>query len=393
METVDLIKGIGDNVKEYQKATDQNVAEIKTIIATHEAKVKELVEDNTKKGATILQLTEDVKDLAADKGRLMEAQDKGKSIIQKLTEVVFDEATKGNIAKAADRKFEEVKFMHQKVVADITSANITARAYESTLSHTMGMQPYGFLPNVRDILRIIPSATDYVQFPRAATPAGEGSFGQQRTEGAAKPQLDYDWSMVDVTLYAMAGYATVSKQSLRNIPFLSEVLPNNMLDDLYRAENQQFGAELYAGATGVTTSTGFTGNPEILIALIRNQMRARYRTSAIYVSPEVWAKLLTFRPGTDNPYSTPPVLSITPGGGVIVLGVPVVPVEWLTGGQTLVGDFSKAGIIESEGLTMAQAEQHSDNFTKNLVTFRIERTEALAIFRPDAFIATALSLS
>jgi HK97 family phage major capsid protein len=126
-------------------------------------------------------------------------------------------------------------------------------------------------------------------------------------------------------------------------------------------------------------------------------MKQYWSATTVLVSPDVWAKLLVFRPGTDNTYALPAGMIVSVTGMVQVTNgtgmINVVPVSFLTGGQILLGDFSEAAMIESEGLTLRQSDSHSDYFVKNLIVFLLERVEALAVFRPDAFIAAELSLS
>ena len=54
-------------------------------------------------------------------------------------------------------------------------------------------------PHLRSVFNIIPVSTGSVSFPRGNTPTGEGSFGKQ-TEGSAKPQVDYDVTVVNTAL-------------------------------------------------------------------------------------------------------------------------------------------------------------------------------------------------
>jgi HK97 family phage major capsid protein len=58
-----------------------------------------------------------------------------------------------------------------------------------------------------------------------------------------------------------------------------------------------------------------------------------------------------------------------------------------TGSSTvLIGDFSKAAIIQTEGLSVNFYEQDSDNVQRNLITAKVEARVALAVLRPDAFV-------
>jgi hypothetical protein len=394
METVDLIKGINDNVNGYQKQTEKELNEVKHIVENNAKEVKELQSTLEKQGATLLQISEETKELAAEKGRMLATKHQGQSLISKIKEAIISNAE--GFAKADSKKLEAINLKHWgpdmgKVVGAIASANLTGDTFQSYLDSRAAMEPTGQI-RFRDIVGTLPSATDYVQFARANTPVGEGSFGKQ-TEGSAKAQVDRDYTMVDVTLGAMAGYAIVSRQSLRNIPFLQEWLPTSMLEQLLDQEDAEFSNLLVAAATGSSTTSGITATPERLIHFIKNLYVGKHNVSAFAVDPAVWAYLLTYRPGTDNPYSLPGVTSVDGSGNVKIAGRPVYPVNWLTGGRIIAGDFSKTKIIQSEGLVMRQSDSHASTFIANQLTFLLERTEGLAIFRPEAFITTTVTIS
>lgn len=247
------------------------------------------------------------------------------------------------------------------------------------------MRPMG-QTRFRDFVRSIPSATDYVQFPRDT--GGEGTFGQQANEGDTKSQVDRDFAMIDVTLKALAGFSTVSRQSLRNIPFLQQYLPESMLEDLLDKEDTLFSATLVAGTTGSTTTDG-ANEIEKLVQYIRNLRKAKHNPTAIACDPDVWANIILTQTSGGG-YNLPNVVAVDANGVVRILGRPVYEVNWLTGGNVIVGDWNKAAIIESEGLTMRQSDSHASQFTSNEITYLLERTEELAIFRPDAFVVADL---
>jgi HK97 family phage major capsid protein len=240
----------------------------------------------------------------------------------------------------------------------------------------------------RDIFPVFPSAFDSVSFPRANTPIGEGSFDWQTTESAPKNKVDRDYTMIDLSLKPLAGYSIVSRQSLRNLPFLQSWLPTSMTNGLLNQEDGYFGTQLYQAATGSSTTAGVTVAVERLIHFIKNLRKADHNPNVILVDPDIWATVLTTKP---QDYSVPNCVTIDANGNVRILGRPVFEVNWLSGGRVLVGDTSKAGIIQSEGVTMRQSDSHGDTFIQNEITMLLEVTEALAVFRPDAFIATALS--
>jgi hypothetical protein len=387
-------------LEEIKSGLDVNSKEFKEIKAAQDAAVKTVtdltnaVQELEKKGATIEEMHNEIKELKAKSGRIKGQAAQVTSVKQLIADTIEEH-------KAAIGEFKggtsEMK-IETKTVGPILSANLsgTGNNYISYLDWRPGMEPTGQF-HFRDLVRTVQSDTDFVRFPRANVPIGEGSFAKT-SEGSTKPQLDRDYTMVDLTLSPMAGFAIVSRQSLRNITFLQSWLPTSMMDQLADQEDVQFAQELIAAATGSTTLfTGATGIPEKLIAYVKNLIAGKYRPNAIVCDPNIWAALLVFQPGrtttpaTTVPYSNPFVVSIDPiTGQVRILGIPVYPVNWLADNRVIVGDFSKTAIVQSEGLVMRQSDSHASIFTANEIAFLLERTEALAIFRPNAFVSTTL---
>lgn len=332
-------------------------------------------------------LEADLKEVKAKGGRIsLSVSEEGKglrSVLQtKIHQALGEKSTE--IKASADGKL--MQSYEIKTVGNISSTNLSDK-YQSYIQWQPGMEPTGQY-HFRSLLGTILSDTDFVQFPRANSPIGEGSFGRQ-TEAATKPQVDRDYTMIDLTLKPMAAFAIASRQSLRNIIFLQSWLPTSLLNQLEESEDTDFANALVAAATGSTTTTK-TVLPEKLISYMKNLIKSKFNPNAICVDPDVWEDLLTFRPGTDNPYSLPTPVTVDTSGNIRLLNRPVYPVNWLTGRRIIVGDFTKAAIVQSEGVRLRQSDSHSSIFTSNELAFLLERTEGLAVFRPDAFITTTV---
>jgi hypothetical protein len=344
-----------------------------------------LNEKLVEKGATIEQIQTEVKELKAKGGRIRSGEQQVKTLGQLISETV--EEHKSAFAELQDgNNFKPIK-METKTVANISSSNLSGTNYINYLDWKDGMEPTG-QTRFRDIFRTIQSDGDFINYPRANSPIGEGSFGRQATEGAAKQQVDRDYTMISLTLKAMSGFAIVSRQSLRNIPFLQSWLPTSLMESLMDSEDTDFANTLVAAATGSSTTSGVTVSVERLVLFIKNLKKAKYSASAVMIDPDVWGTILLTKPQN---YSVPQVVTVDANGNVKILGRPVYDVNWLTGGRVLVGDTRKSAIVQSEGLTLRQSDSHSSIFTSNETAFLLERTEGLAIFRPDAFITAVLS--
>ena len=392
IEMLEDISGKLEAGSKESKEVKALVEVAKTEAAELKTKVAELNTVLETKGALIVDMQGEIKELKAKSGRL-KGQPGPVLSVKQLIEDTIMEHKDAIIASGNGRMIEKIEM---KTVGAIVSANLTGTGnnYVSYLDWRPGMEPIGQF-HFRDLVRTIQSETDFVRYPRANVPLGEGSFART-AEAATKPQVDRDYTMIDLTLSPMAGFAIVSRQSLRNIVFLQSWLPTSMMDQLNDSEDTDFANTLVAAATGSSTLSGYgvtlTGVPEKLIGYITNLMKTKFRATAIAVDPNVWAALLVFQPGrtttasTSVPYSNPFVVTVDANGTVRILGLPVYPVNWLSGGRVIVGDFSKAAIVQSEGLVMRQSDSHASIFTANEIAFLLERTEGLAIFRPDAFV-------
>jgi hypothetical protein len=400
LEIKEAVDHLDEKMKAYKSEVKQStLKEMAELKEAAEKEAKELKEKVSKlnttiaeQGGTIEDIQNEVKSLKAKNGRFHGGAVKFEGLRHTIA---------NGIAEAIGERQEEIKSSvggelmkpyDIKNVANIASANLTVDNFISYLDWRPGMEPTGQF-HFRNLVRTVLSETDFVQFPRANTPIGEGSFGRQ-TEAATKAQVDRDYTMVALTLKPMAAFAVASRQSLRNIIFLQSWLPESMMSQLEESEDTDFGNALVAAATGSSSTTGFTGTPNVadkLVYYIKNNIAAKYNTTAIACDPSVWANLILLRPGTaGETYSGPPVVSVDQNGVTRVIGRPVYPVNWLTGSRVLLGDFSKAAIVQSEGLRLRQSDSHSSIFTSNEIAFLLERTENLAIFRPDAFITTTV---
>lgn len=397
----DAVEAIEEKIKEFKSDMSESTKkEIKKFVedgAKREKELKAEVEAANAKviemGGTISDIQNEVKEIKAKSGRFRSsAQPSGDGLRNVMSNAIAAAVGECKTEIAASMGGVLMKPKEIKAVGNIASGNLTVDNFISYLDWRPGMEPVGQF-HFRNLVRTILSDTDYVQFPRANKPIGEGSFARV-AEAATKPQVDRDYTMVNLNLLPMAAYAVCSRQSLRNIIFLQSWLPESMMAQMEESEDTDFANTLVAAATGSSSTTGFTGTPNVadkLVYYIKNLIAAKFNPNGIAVDPNVWANLILLRPGTAGEfYAGPPVVSIDQNGVTRLLGRPIYPVNWLTGNRVLVGDWSKAAIVQSEGLTLRQSDSHASIFTSNELAFLLERTEGLAIFRPDAFTTAVI---
>ena len=260
------------------------------------------------------------------------------------------------------------------------------RAYDAQVKP---FDPYRKI-HVRSLLPQSPMTQPWFTYPKDLE-TGDNNVAIQ-TEGSAKGFSDADFIMVDVKPVTIAHYARLSLQSVRDLPWLSIYISTRMVEQLLNFEDSKLltgtgGSNNIDGilnqATNYTkTNTAITSNIyEYLLDALAQLEGSNYSPSDILVHPQDFMSLLTLK-STTNEY-TYPALAVT--GGISLAGVPVrkaTAISRLTG---LVGDFSQTEMLTREGVTVSMSYEDSDNFTKNLVTVRVEEAVALAVYNAGAF--------
>ena len=386
---LEVLQDISSKMDESKALQTQEIKalrdEAKETATKFEAEVKGLTEKLAAKDATIGEIQVEVKELKAKGGRIRSGEMQVKTLGNLIHETIEENKEAFGLLQDGNA-FKPVK-MDTKSVANISSANLTGSNYVNYLPWQPGMEPTG-QTRFRNIFPTIQSDGDFVNYPRAKSPVGEGSFGRQATEGATKSQIDRDYEMISLTLKAMSGFTVVSRQALRNIPFLQSWLPTSLMESLMDAEDTDFANTLVAAATGSATTTQTLAASK-LITFIKNLRKAKHSANAIMIDPDIWEVILNYRSDQIRDFNQ--VVSVDANGNVRILGRPVYDVNWLTGGRVLVGDTTKASIVQSEGLTLRQSDSHASIFTSNETAFLLERTEGIAISRTDAFTTAVLS--
>lgn len=363
------------SLSQAKKANDN----FETLQTKFNTEVERLNAEGLKNKETLDTIKEQVTELQAKTGRLVDTAQKEATNARIEIAKEFEK----NILNVKQGKF---KFdIEQKAVGNMTaSANLTGSTVltynlQPAVRGRMGVQ-------MRDLVPVIPSATGTWVFYRQNNPVGEGSIDFQTTHGAAKNQLDYDLTQVTVNAEFLAGYVRIARQMLQDLPFLQNFVNNELVEDYMRTETFKFFDQMATGggATGSST-TAASVTVEKVIDYIANLMTNNYQPNAIIARPAVWASILKTKPAD---YSIPGGVTISPTGDVLILGIPLLPVTTnaLSDSKVIVGDFSKAAIIQAEGLSVGMFEQDQDNVIKNLITMRIEARVGFAILRPDAFI-------
>lgn len=379
------VKMLKEAKAEADKAIEEKFQEAKKQHDEVMAKVDELNKDVAEKGTTLKQALDELQEFKAKKGRIGTGgiQENPESTIYLLKQAFADEFPK------YEQKAKNQKANHEftmKAVGTMTAANnLTGNVQATYYAGSPAIRGRRRL-HFRDLVEIVQSATGYWKFYRQNTPVGEGSFGFQTTHGNAKAQLDYDMTEITLNVDYLAGFALIAKQMLQDLPFMQSYVSSELVEDYLRAEDNDFFGKLYSAATGPTATSG-ANTAEKIIDIVAAIEENDYEVNGILVSGPVWAGILKTNLGSGAGYGVPGGITITANGEVAMMGIPLIktPASNLGNNKVLLGDFTKAKIVQAEGLSVTMSEHDDQNFRKNLVTVKCEARVNLAILRPDAF--------
>ena len=376
MENVEKIvaevKSATDAVNTMKAANDAAIADVKGQVAEVKSAIVTMDEaaKANQKALDELIAAKNAKNIESKKAKSF-----GDSFADAMTEA-FESKQAEFKAFAKDRNAKLT--LELKDVANMTLGNNLTGDGQATYNTRQGLVPSQKI-NFRDLIPTTQSPTGlYVTYRETGT---EGALTVQ-TEGNAKGQIDYDLTEVKVVSDYIAGFARFSKQMMFQLPFLQSSLQRMLLRDFYKKENAQFFSVVSQAATGSTT-TSATVDAEQLVDWIANQLNANFNASFALVNYSQWARLLKTKP---SDYSVPGGVIIDPAGNIRICGVPVIGASWVTDDKALIIDSDFVERVETESLRVEFSYEDADNFTKNLVTARVECFEDINVMRTDALI-------
>lgn len=384
-------------LKQFESALESKVSEMKAEVAAatekaakaYEGKVAQINEELTKTNKSLEEARQEVLEAKAAFGRLKE--ESSKKVVNSYSEQIS--VLKGAIGDLVAKNFDAIKeaarpqgkafsaeLDSKAVGVMLESTNLTGDAYVSYVDNPF-MRSF-VNPHLRSVFGIVPVSTGSVSFPRGNNPVGEGSVAEQ-TEGAAKAQLDYDVTMVNVPLKYVAGYAKISRQMIDDLPFVQSYLQTSLIEDFQKQENIKYLNAIAASATAGSSSGANTA--EKFIDYIAQLGAANWNANLILTTYAGWSAVLKTLPSGGS-YSVPGGLTIDNNGNVRIMGIPVIPHSQVTSGKAYVMDTNKYKIAQQAGLAVRSTEFNEDDFIKNILTFRVESRCELLQFQPTAAV-------
>jgi len=284
--------------------------------------------------------------------------------------------------------------------ADITSGNTTVGAGRSAGTSLVPghrvdgiVTPYTRELRVRDVIGSARTTSNSVEW---AKETGFTNNARPVTEGTTKPKSDLAFNLVTTPVRTIAHTFKISRQMLDDAPALAAYVGRRGTYGLQFVEEQQV---LFGDGTGqnlngiIPQATAF--DPQFSEAddtafdrvnqAISQAEDADVPVNAIVLNRRDWRRMLGIK-GGDERY----ISSQSPFGlqQQVLWNLPVVATNAMPAGEFLVGAFQDgATIFDRLDVEVLLSTEDEDNFVRNLATVRVESRVALAVFRPEAFVA------
>jgi HK97 family phage major capsid protein len=391
-----IIKAVNDLGETLKKEANSNKELLEKSIKDTTAPIAEDAQAAKVTAQKALEKVEEIEKKQATNG-LGGGQGQVKSFGQQVEENL--NLHKSKLPATVGQKFSFDVEIQTKAVGNMASSTSLTGSYfvAPTVVPGIVMSPFNEI-HMRNILSTGSTNSNVIRHMR-----DNGGEGGPTTvaEGAAKPQMDRDLSIVDAPVRKIATHLRVPEEMIEDIPFLTSFLTEVGTEEVLAVEDAQilYGDGTGQNLTGLGTSGSFTAfaagtsvvaspNEYDVLGAAAKQMRVAKRTPSIaLVSPTNYYDMISRKDSTGN--------YILQGGGnglqPNIAGIPVVQLNQVAAGDFFVIDRRAAQIFFRSNISVRFYEQDQDNAIKNLVTIVIEERLALPIYFVNGIIKGTFS--
>lgn len=219
-------------------------------------------------------------------------------------------------------------------------------------------------------------------------------------EGAAKPEVTWDWSQTSAPVKKIAVISKVTDELFADVPTIQSYINMRLRYMVEIVEDAQLltGDGTGANITGILATSGIQtqakGSDTVLDAVRKAMTKVQSTgffppTGAVF-HPNDW-EAISLAKDANGQYLAGGPFYAPYGNGEFVMfyriwGLSVVVTTSMTENTGLVGNFKLgASIFRRQGITIDSTNSNEDDFKNNLIALRAEERLALAVWRPKAF--------
>jgi HK97 family phage major capsid protein len=362
-------------------------------------------------GATIDKAMEKYDGQLAEKGKVdQEIRDEVRVLSEKFESAVTEIAQKMETAKtsniitmSAGEEFVKSEQFKALLAGNLHRARLevknTVIANNTTTfpQQNPGVIPGDFVPKtIRNALRTIPVSSNLVNSLREEAWNNSASGVLQ---GGAKPESDITFEQYNVPVETIAHWIKVSNQLLADAPAIVAYIDSRARDGLAEEIDRQLllGNGVAPTLSGLTDTGNFTAYSAVSDDLVVDAInRAKYQLWAIgnmpdtvILNPADWGAMERTREGANQGM----YLYGIPGTNANQnpFGVSVVLSNFMPAGNFLIGALQRSAVVYARSGATVEMGYVNDDFTRNLVTIRVEERLGLGVERPTGILYGAFT--
>ena len=243
----------------------------------------------------------------------------------------------------------------------------------------------------------------HLGFTSAGGGTNSASSVAERSGGtfAAKPQSSFVFVGQQAPVRTLAHWEAAHRNVLADEPQLRSIIDNELMYGLRLQEDDQIlnGDGTGENLTGILATSGIQtynwsdGENLPVLDTMADAIRraatlsflAYYEPTGVILNPLDWEKIELTK-DANGQYLV--AVSVAMGGEPRVWRIPVVESPAIAEGTALVGAFGTgAQLYDREQAYIRISEQHADFFVRNAIVILAEQRLALAVKRPESFVA------
>ena len=256
---------------------------------------------------------------------------------------------------------------------------------------------------VRDLFPTRTTTAAVIEYFQMTGFTNAASSVAERNNGAfgLKPQSGFTFVGQQAPVRTLAHWEAAHRNVLADEPQLRSIIDNELMYGLRLQEDAQIlnGDGLGENLTGILQTGGIQTYdwsdgetlpvPDTKADAIRRaatlSFLAYYEPTGVVLHPNDWEDIELTK-DTNGQYLV--ALSVAMGGEPKIWRIPVVETPAIDEGTALVGAFGTgAQLYDREQASIRISEQHADFFVRNAIVILAEQRLALAVKRPEAFVA------
>lgn len=382
------LKGIGDQIKAQAETTQKEIARAGEMQSETRAKVDELL---SKQGELQARLQEAEQKLvnASTGGRNQSERQKSAGEM-----VVGSEQMEG--VNASFRGSRRVSVPR----AAITSAPASGGALVGADRRPEIVMPPERRLTIRDLIAPGTTGSNAIEYVRET---GFTNNAAAVAEGGAKPYSELVFELVNAPVRTLAHLFKASRQILDDASALQSYIDARARYGLLTVEEQQllYGngtganlqglmtlAETYAAPGGIVV-TGEQRIDRLRLALLQAEL-SEFPADGIVLNPIDWAAIELTKDSEGRYIVGQP----QEGTAARLWNRPVVATQAMQQDEFLTGAFRLgAQIFDRMDVEILISTENDKDFENNMVTIRAEERLAFAVYRPEAFVTGALTVT